>query len=140
MADINIFMNENNWFDLEEFQEFVKNQDKYLTENVSAQTRVKLANAARRTAKRRAVVSRLKKGKPASNKTLKKRTYEQIKNSLRKRVSGKNWKSLSYSTRERIDKTLSRKSPQIKKIVKKVISSARIEDNKRLQRLKSNKK
>lgn len=133
-------MNENSWFDLEEFQEFVKNQDKYLTENVSAQTRVKLANAARRTAKRRAVVSRLKKGKPASNKTLKKRTYEQIKNSLRKRVSGKNWKSLSYSTRERIDKTLSRKSPQIKKIVKKVISSARIEDNKRLQRLKSNKK
>lgn len=133
-------MIENNWFNLDEFEDFVKNQEKYLTETVSVQTRVKLASAARRTAKRRAVVTKLKRGKPASTGTLKKRTYEQIKNSLRKRVTGKNWKSLSYSTRERIDKTLSKKTPQIKKIAKKVISSARKEDNKRLQKLKISKK
>jgi hypothetical protein len=132
---------ENRWFDQEELNEYLELSKKgYLTEVVSAETRVKLARAARRTAKRRAVSSKLHRKKPAKSSTLKKRTYEQIKNNLRKRVGGKNWKSLAYSTRERIDKTLKKRTPAIKKMAKKLITSAKKKENQRIQKIKSDKK
>lgn len=131
----------NTWFDQEELKEFIELDSKgYLTEVVSAETRVKLARAARRTAKRRAVSSKLHRKTVAKTSTLKKRTYEQIKNTLRKRLGGKKWKSLSYSTREKIDTALKKRTPAIKKMAKKIVSSAKKKEIKRVQKLKSGKK
>jgi hypothetical protein len=130
---------ENRWFDEEELNEFLELSKKgYLVEVVSSETRMKLARAARRTAKRRAVSSHIHKKNVAKPSTLKKRTYEQIKTALRKKVGGKNWKSLSYKTRERIDTILKKKTPGIKKIANKIMSSAKKKEIQRVRKLKSN--
>ena len=65
------------WYDDKEILKFIKESKEFLTETASAQTRMKLARAARRTAKRRAVINKLRAKKRKLNPVLKKRPYNQ---------------------------------------------------------------
>ena len=55
------------WYDDKEILKFLKESKEFLTETASAQTRMKLARAARRTAKRRAVINKLRAKKRKLN-------------------------------------------------------------------------
>jgi hypothetical protein len=108
---------------------------KLLNEVVSAQTRVKLARAARRTAKRRAMLRKLRSKKRKTNPQLQKRAKQHVKDVLRKRVFKGNWKKLSYSQRANIDARINKKKRDISSMVRRIMPEVVRDETKRLQRL-----
>jgi len=106
-----------------------------LNEVVSAKTRIKLARAARRTAKRRAMLRKLRAKKRKTNPQLQKRAKQHVKDVLRKRVYKGNWKKLSYSQRANIDARINKRKRDITSMVKRIMPEVVRDESKRLQRL-----
>lgn len=121
-------------FTFEEIQEFANNQE-VLTETVSAQGRMKLARSARRTAKRRAFLRKLRKKRRRNIKQLKKRATSQIKTTLRKRLFKGNWKKLSYAQRARIDTAINKRRPILTRMVKQILPKVVSGESKRLAQM-----
>ena len=115
------------------------NTDSELNEAVSVQARMKLARAARRTAKRRAYLVRLRKRRRRNIKQLKKRATVQVKNTLRKRLYKGNWKKLSYGQRMRIDSAINKRKPIITRMVKNILPKVVSGESQRLKQANKSK-
>ena len=121
-------------FTFEEIEEFANNS-MILNETVSAQGRMKLARSARRTAKRRAFLRKLRRKKRRNITQLKKRAASQVKTTLRKRLFKGNWKKLSYAQRSRIDSAINKRRPIITRMVKQILPKIITGESKRLASL-----
>ena len=133
---------EETWFDYEEFVEYYNNplnKIEPLMEAVSLQTRIKLSRAAKRTSKRRAR-KRFMRRKIRKNKgQLAKRAYGQIKTILRKRLTGgRDWSSISLSSRMRIDAAINKRKSILTRMVKTRIPKMASQETARLQRVRIN--
>jgi hypothetical protein len=122
---------EENWFNYEEYELFC--------EKVSLQTRKKMARAATRTAKRRAVTKKRKQKHRKSSEDLGKKARQEAKLVLRKKIIGdKNWSSMSLSQRTNIDAIIAKKGKgAISKIAKKLLPKVKIKEKERLQKLRT---
>jgi hypothetical protein len=129
-----------NWYDNLELYEFYLNETDILNEVASAQTRIKLARAARRKAARRAYLTKLRAPKRKQLPQLKKRAYNEVKTAFRKKLYKGNWKNLSYSSRARIDAALSKRKVAMGRMVKRIMPAVVRGEGKRLQRLRQNKR
>lgn len=118
----------------DELFEFINNENE-LNETVSIQSRMKLARAAKRTAKRRAYLVRLRKKRRRNIKQLKKRAVVQVRNSLRKRLYKGNWKKLSYGQRMRIDSAINKRRPIINRMVKSILPKVVTGESRRIAKL-----
>lgn len=128
------------WYDDKEILKFIKESKEFLTETASAQTRMKLARAARRTAKRRAVINKLRAKKRKLNPVLKKRAYNEVKTAFRKRLYKGNWSKLSYANRARIDGVINKRKTVINRMVKRIMPAVLRGETKRIQSLNKRKK
>jgi len=127
---------DSSWFSLSEFFDFCKNSPESLFEVVSSASRIKMRRAAKRTsrirARKRAIRERLRKNKTQ----LAKRAYNQVKNEMRKRLTGgKPWSSLSLTTRSRIDSIISKRKPMLNRMIKQRIQKMPAQESRRLRRL-----
>jgi hypothetical protein len=122
---------EENWFNYEEYELFC--------EKVSLQTRKKMARAAKRTAKRRAVSRKRKQKHRKSGADLGKKANREAKLVLRKKIIGdQNWNELSLSQRANIDAIIAKKGKgAISKIAKKLLPKVKIKEKERMQRLRT---
>lgn len=130
------------WFNYEEFEEYCANptnKAEQLNEIASLQTRIKLSRAAKRTSKRRAR-KRFMRRKIRKNKDqLAKRAYGQVKNILRKRLTGgRDWSSIPISSRIRIDAAINRRKSILTRMVKTRIPRMASQETVRLQRVRIN--
>jgi len=119
------------WFDEAEFNEFMNQLD----EEVSVQTRMKLAIAARRTSKRRAFLTKIRAKKRKGVKQLRKRARVQVRNEIKRRLGGANWSKLSYGVRKRLDDIVSKKRKFIDNIVKQVMPRVYKGESERLKKI-----
>jgi hypothetical protein len=103
------------WFNLREFDEFISKND--ILEEVSVQTRVKLARAAKRTAKKRAFLRKARAKRRRSLPELRKRATRQIRTILRKRLFRGSLKKASYAQRARIDSVINKRKSFVTKLV-----------------------
>jgi hypothetical protein len=111
-----------NWYNEEEINEFLNSTDfNLINEVASVKTRMKLARAARRTARRRAFIRKLKAKRRKQLPALKKRAYNEVKTAFRKKLYKGKWSRLSYSSRARIDAMISRKKPILNRMVKRIM-------------------
>ena len=133
-----MFLNEN-WFSEKEMKEFLNSSKEYLFEVVEAKTRMKLARAARRTAKRRAFLRKLREKRRKQTPALKKRAYNEVKAAFRKKLFKGNWKKLSYSSRARIDAVIQKRKPALNRMVKRIMPAIIRGESRRLQNLSSRK-
>lgn len=106
-----------------------------INEVVTAKTRIKLARAARRTAKRRAMLRKLRAKKRRTNPQLQKRAKQHVKDVLRQRVYKGSWKKLSYAQRANIDARINKRKRDITTMVKRIMPEVVRDESKRLQRL-----
>ena len=107
-----------------------------LQELVSPITRQKLARAARRTSKRRAILRKARQKKRRNIKQLKRRAKGEVKDALRRRLTGKKpWKKISYSQRAQYDKAISRKKKISDVMVKRIMPDVIRGESERLKRL-----
>lgn len=112
----------------------------FLNEFVSASTRQKLARVARRTAKRRAMLNRMRKMKRRTNPQLKIRARNEVQTELRRRVYKGNWKKLSYAQRANIDKAIGKRRPLINSMFKKIMPQVIRGESERLRNLNAKKR
>jgi len=108
-----------------------------ITEVVSALTRIKLARAARRTAKRRGMLRRLRAKRRRSLPQLTRRAKQHVKTVLRNRVYKGSWQKLSYSQRANIDSRINKRKRDISSMVKRIMPSIVKGESTRLQRINS---
>jgi hypothetical protein len=134
-----MFINEN-WYDSKEINEFLKiHENHILNESASIQTRIKLARAARRTAKRRSFVRKLRQKKRKPTVTLKKRAYNEVHSAFRQKLYKGSWSKLPYSARQRIDAMIQKRKPILDRIVKRIMPSVTKGETTRLQNLNKKK-
>jgi hypothetical protein len=98
-----------------DMREGLRKAEVQLNEEISAQTRIKLSRAAKRTSNRRKITRNIRSKRRKNLRQLKVRAKNQIKDHLRKRVHKGNWKELSFAQRAAIDKRLSVKP--VKKLI-----------------------
>ena len=123
-------VNEELWFNYEEFEMFCERV-------VSLQTRKKMARTARRTAKKRARSRKRKEKFRKSDDKLKTLANKKAKMVLRGKLIGdKDWSSMSIAARERIDAQLQKKSKNVEKIAKKLYPAVKKQERERLQKLR----
>ena len=106
-----------------------------ITEVVSALTRIKLARVARRTAKRRGMLRKMRAKRRKSITMLSKRAKQHVKTILRDRVFKGDWKRLSYAQRASIDTRINKRKKEIGMMVKRIMPSIVRGEGQRLQRL-----
>ena len=134
-----MFIDEN-WYSLNEMNEFLENYQEFLHESATIQTRIKLARAARRTSKRRTFLRKLREKKRKPRPTLKKRAYNEVHSAFRKKLYKGSWSKLPYSARQRIDAMIQKRKPIIDKIVKRIMPSVTKGETTRLQNINKKKK
>lgn len=112
-----------------------KLKEQFITEAVaSIATRMKESRAAKRTAKRRAMVRKIRSRSRRNIKVLKRRAYSQVKTLLRKRLFGGSAKKLSISQRYMIDKMINKRKPILQRMVKAIIPKVVAGETKRVQK------
>jgi len=106
--------------------------------NISRAARRKMAQRAKKTAKKRAM-SRKRKEKRMKNPAALKASAERMaKNAVVKKLAGgRKYGELSISQRERIDKMLSKKPGLIKKIARKMLPKVKKKEKERLIRVRA---
>ena len=121
-----------NWFDYDEFELFC--------EKVSVMTRRKMAKAARRTAKRRAVTRKRKQKRMKSKEEILAKAKREAKKVLRKKaIGGKNWSELSITQRAKIDDIIAKRGKgAIAKLSKKLLPKVKVKEKERLIKARSN--
>jgi hypothetical protein len=125
------------WFDIKEFNEYLTNNQ--LDEEVSVQTRIKLARAAKRTAKRRAFLRKARARRRKSGKDLKKRAYREVRSALRRKLYSGDMRKASYAQRARIDAAINRRKGFIGKLVSQIMPRVVKKESQRIQRLSRGK-
>ena len=129
------------WYNLTEIKEFVDNfSEELLSEAASVKTRIKLARSAKRTARKRAFIRKLREKKRKRTPDLKKRAYSEVRSAFRKKLFKGSWKKLPYSARQRIDAAIQRRKPIISKMIDRIMPSVTRGESKRLQKLAQKKK
>jgi hypothetical protein len=107
-----------------------------LHELVSPITRQKLARAARRTSKRRAILRKARQRKRRNLKQLRRRAKGEVKDTLRRKLTGrKPWKKISYSQRAQYDKAIARKKKISDVMVKRIMPDVIRGEGERLRKL-----
>ena len=136
MANINkgMYIDEN-WYNELEINDFILEKRHVINEVADARTRMKLARSARRTARRRAFIRKLRERKRKLNPALKKRAYNSVKTVFRKKLFKGPWKKLSYASRARIDSLIQKKKPILNRIVKRIMPAVRRGESDRLRKL-----
>lgn len=130
-----------NWYNKEEMSEFMKKMPlANINEAASVQTRIRLARAARRTAKRRNFIRKLKEKKRKQSGDLKKRAYSEVRNAFRKKLYKGKWSSLPYSARQRIDGVIQKRKPLINRMVQRIMPRVTRKETTRLQKLSKKNK
>jgi hypothetical protein len=128
-----------NWYDSKKLEEFIESEESnILFEAASVKTRIKLARAARRTARRRVFLTKLRKKKRKATKALQKRAYSEVRQQFRKKLFKGKWSNLSYSARQKIDSIIQRRKPIIDRMIKRIMPSVVRGETQRVQR--ANKK
>ena len=110
---------------------------KKLKEETSPTTRMKLAKAARRTAKRRAMIRKIRSRRRKNIPQLKKRAKNEVKDQLRRKAFRGNWKKLSYSQRASIDRMINKRKPMIDTMVKRIMPNVIRGESQRLRNINS---
>jgi len=127
-------INEELWFNYEEFDQFCERV-------VSLQTRRKMARVARKTSKKRARSKERKKKFKKSTETLKAISRKKAKMLLRKKLTGdKQWGQMSIAARQKIDDMLQKKQKAVAKIAKKLYPKVKKAEKERLQRVRNPEK
>jgi len=125
------------WFDPNEFEDFVREVEELQERVVSLQTRRKMARIARKTAKKRARVRKRKEKFKKTSAQIKTKAEKQAKGLLRKKMlGGAKWSTLSITARAQIDKRLEKKSAAVKKIAKKLLPKVKAAERERIQKLR----
>ncbi len=125
------------WFDPNEFEDFVREVEELQERVVSLQTRRKMARIARKTAKKRARVRKRKEKFRKTPAQIKTKAEKQAKGFLRKKMlGGAKWSDLSITARAQIDKRLEKKSATVKKIAKKLLPKVKVAERERIQKLR----
>lgn len=114
-----------------------KPKKRKLKETASAQTRMKLARAARRTAKRRAIVRKMRSKRRKNTTQLRSRAKNEIKDQLRRRVYKGNWKKLSYNQRANIDRAINKRKPMVDNMIKRIMPKVIKGESERIRNLNS---
>lgn len=122
------------WFDISEFNEFLS-QRETLGEEVSVQTRIKLARAARRTAKRRAFLRKARSKRRKTGEQLKKRAYREVRSALRKRLFSGDIRKASYAQRARIDAAINRRKQFVTKLVSQIMPKVVRKESQRIKNI-----
>jgi hypothetical protein len=122
------------WFNISEFNDFLTQQE-HLGEEVSVQTRIKLARAARRTAKRRAFLRKARAKRRKTGVQLKKRAYREVRSALRKRLFSGDIRKASYAQRARIDATINRRKQFVNKLVTQIMPKVVKKENQRIKNI-----
>lgn len=110
---------------------------KNIKETASPQTRMKLARVARRTAKRRAIIRKLRSKKRKNTGQLRVRAKNEIKSQLRRRVYKGNWKKLSYNQRANIDRAINKRKSMVDTMVKRIMPTVIRGESERIRNLNS---
>jgi len=130
-----------NWYNPKELKEFLEiKEPETLFEEASIQTRIKLARAARRTARRRTFLRKLRQKKRKQNPALKKRAYSEVKAAFRRKLYKGKWSDLSYAARKRIDAAIQKRKPVLDRVVSRIMPSVVQGETKRIQKLNQKKK
>lgn len=130
-----------NWYDPKELKEFLdSNPTESLYESASIKTRIKLARAAKRTARRRSFVRKLREKKRKQNPALKKRAYSEVRSAFRRKLYKGKWSDLPYSARQRIDAAIQKRKPVIDRMIKRIMPKVYKGETQRLQKLAAKKK
>lgn len=130
-----------NWYDPAQLKEFTESKEyQSLFESASIKTRIKLARAARRTARRRNFIRKLREKKRKTNPTLKKRAYSEVRSAFRRKLFKGKWSDLSYAARQRIDGIIQRRKPIIDRMIKRIMPAVTRGESTRLQKLAQKKK
>ena len=130
-----------NWYDPKEMKEFMENHEQEsLFESASIKTRIKLARAARRTARRRQFIRKLKEKKRRPSGDLKKRAYSEVRSAFRKKLFKGKWSNLSYAARQRVDNAIQRRRPVIDRMIKRIMPAVNRGETQRLQNVNRKKK
>ena len=114
-----------------------KLKENLFLESVSPATRVKLARAARRTARRRAIVRKMKSKRRKNISQLRVRAKNEIKSQLRQRVYKGNWKKLSYSQRANIDRMINKRKNMVDNMVKRIMPTVIRGESERMRKINS---
>ena len=134
-------IDENNlpeWFNIDEFNTFLA-EELGLNEEVSVQTRIKLARAAKRTSKRRAFLRKSRSKKRKNVKQLKQRAFKAVRSALRNRLFSGNLKKASYSQRARIDAIINKRKKFVNNLVSQIMPKVVKGESERLAKLTSRK-
>lgn len=129
-----------NWFKDKEIEDFIAENQQLINEVADVKTRMKLARAARRTARRRSFIRKLRERKRKQLPALKKRAYNTVKTVFRKKLYKGSWKSLSYSSRARIDALIQKRKPVLNRIVKRIMPSIVRGETQRLKKVSERRK
>ena len=125
------------WFNYDDFEKFICEVAKIDERVVSIQTRRKMAQVARRTAKKRAKIRKRKEKHMKTKGQLLVKAEKDAKMKLRKKMMGNvNWDSLSPSAKMQFDQRLAKKSKTIKKLAKKLYPKIKVAEKERIQKLR----
>ena len=100
---------------------------------------MKLARSARRTAKRRAFLTKMRAKKRKGSAQLKKRAFSTVRRMLRKRLFKGNWSKLSYGQRKRYDEVINKRKKFMSSIVKQIMPKVIKGESERLKKVQSGK-
>ena len=117
--------------------ESVESNESELNE-ISIQSRRKMARSARRTAKKRMRKRKMKEKRKKSGAEIKKKAQKAAISKLRARmIKGMNWNELSFSQREKIEDRLKKKKNVISKLAKRLVPQARRAEQERLKKVRA---
>ena len=124
------------WFDYDEFVEFAENYNQL--DEISVQTRRKMARTAKRTAKIRARKRKLKEKRRKGKKALVKKANKAAINKVRaKLIRGMKWKDVPFLQREKIDAKIKKKKKRIAAIARKMMPAMQKAEKERLVKVRA---
>tara|TARA_R100000008_G_scaffold46051_2_gene27115 strand:- start:6354 stop:10658 length:4305 start_codon:yes stop_codon:yes gene_type:complete len=124
------------WFDYDEFVEFAENYNQL--DEISVQTRRKMARTAKRTAKIRARKRKLKEKRRKGKKELVKKANKAAIAKVRaKLIRGMKWKDVPFMQREKIDAKIKKKKKRIAAIAKKLMPTMQKQEKERLAQVRA---
>ena len=105
---------------------------------ISMQSRRKMARAAKRTSKKRARVRKIKKKRRKSTGEIKKKSQKAARNFFRKKIlKSMKWENVPIKQRETIEKVLNKKKAAITKLSKRLIPKMQKAEQKRLKQVRA---
>lgn len=134
---ISMFNNLKRHMNIREDAEFDFEENAEQIYEITLQQRRKRSIIARRTAKRRARTRMRKRKLMKDLPRLKKMAQKAARNKIRKRIiKDRDWNSLSFTERDRVEKLINKKKAMLKKLAKRLLPLVRKKEMERLKRVR----